>query len=143
MLRGLPQLPMTPALAQANSILAAARGRPHLEEQMRLLLEPLQSQSLGVRSMALQVNLHPFQGLRAGAACRTSNLVRIDLPCCWSAAGAAQELRTFMLRHQSWLVSTQTSSLVSANAAGEAQSSQLLSMMISALLKCCDTEVQY
>ena len=55
MLRRLPPLPATPALAQANGILAAARGRPRLEEQMRLLLEPLQSQSLGVRSMALQV----------------------------------------------------------------------------------------
>ena len=62
MLRRLPPLPATPALAQANSILAAARGRPQLDEQMRLLLEPLQSQSLGVRSMALQVKLHQCVG---------------------------------------------------------------------------------
>ena len=55
MLKRLPPLPATPALAQANGILAAARGRPRLEDQMRLLLDPLQSQSLGVRSMALQV----------------------------------------------------------------------------------------
>ena len=61
MLKRLPPLPATPALAQANGVLAAARGRPRLEDQMRLLLDPLHSQSLGVRSMALQVRR---QGLR-------------------------------------------------------------------------------
>ena len=54
-LKSLPPLPATPALAHANSILAAARGRLTPEQQIELLLDPLQSQSLGVRSMALQV----------------------------------------------------------------------------------------
>ena len=55
-LRSLPPLPATPALAHANSVLASARGRLSSEQQIELLLDPLQSQSLGVRSMALQVS---------------------------------------------------------------------------------------
>lgn len=54
-LKSLPPLPATSALAHANSILAAARGRLTAAQQIELLLDPLQSQSLGVRSMALQV----------------------------------------------------------------------------------------
>ena len=52
-----------------------------------------------------------------------------------------QELRAFLVQHPSWTSSTQTSSMGLAQAEGEAQSSQLLSQMVSALLKCCDTEV--
>ena len=53
--RSLPPLPASlPELARAASMLTEARGKLEPQQQVALLLESLQSQSLGVRSMALQ-----------------------------------------------------------------------------------------
>ena len=84
-LRSLPPLPATPALAHANSVLASARGRLSSEQQIELLLEPLQSQSLGVRSMALQVSCSlALRGIHVQDAVHQQlPLARIDLNWHW------------------------------------------------------------
>lgn len=55
---------------------------------------------------------------------------------CW------QELRTCLGKQRSWLASIQTGGLASVNAAASEKSNELLSRVVSALLKCCDTEVR-
>lgn len=55
-IRRLPPLPGNmPELTRAASMLTEARGTLEPHQQVALLLESLRSQSLGVRSMALQV----------------------------------------------------------------------------------------
>lgn len=55
-IRRLPPLPGNlPDLARAAAMLTEARGKLEPHQQVALLLESLRSQSLGVRSMALQV----------------------------------------------------------------------------------------
>lgn len=54
----------------------------------------------------------------------------------------AQELRSYLHTHRTWLAGLLSSSSSNAGHNGVCNQSQLLSRMLSGLLKCCDPEVR-
>lgn len=127
-------------------ILTEERGQLATAEQVELLIQSLGDESLSVRATALQVNAR--QGLQYANSClfghasllfATGAHSLVQSPCARHMRCCCilmQELKSVLSSRRDWV------SRMLTGGGGKGDGPQLLSRLMSALLKCCDPEVR-